>query len=340
MILAGTILTIAGIDLVLPAVPSLPNAIDGTLQQAQLVLAAFSGGIAVGLLVFGELGARHNQWTLLFLSLLVYAVMSFVATFSASITELVAIRFVQGFFAAAPAVFAGVMIRAMYEGQKAIRMLGLLGSIEAIVPALAPVLGAWLLLYFDWRASFTLTAVLAFMLSLIWLAIIRNSEKVRSKRSTSNYRSLLGNRRFMTYALSHAFTLGGLLIFVFGAPTVMTVAMGGELSDFVIMQVTGIAFFVAAANSTDRIVGRLGVEKAIFSGSLISAIGSVLMLAYALGGGNAHEVVWVLFILVNLGLGVRGPPGFFRALESAGDNDARGSALVVLFILVLSLIHI
>lgn len=334
MIVASTVLTIAGIDLVLPAVPGLPDAIDGTLQQAQLVLAAFSGGIAVGLLAFGELGARQNQWTLLFLSLGAYAAVSLLATLAASIVQLIVIRFVQGFFAAAPAVFAGVMIRAMYDGKKAIRMLGLLGSIESVVPALAPVLGAWLLIYFDWRASFSLTAALALVLSVAWLFKIRRSEQVRSKRSASNYRSLLVNRRFMAYALSHAFTLGGLLIFVFGAPTVMTVAMGGELSDFVIMQVTGIAFFVIAANNTERIVGRFGVEGAIFGGSAISATGSVLVLAYALGGGRLHEVIWVLFVFVNFGLGVRGPPGFFRAIESAGENDARGSALVVLFILL------
>ncbi|MDA0978360.1 MAG: MFS transporter, partial [Proteobacteria bacterium] len=34
--------------------------------------------------------------------------------------------------------------------------------------------------------------------------------------------------------------------------------------------------------------------------------------------------------VVNLGLGFRGPPGFYRALLASGDNDARGSAIVIL----------
>ena len=61
LIIAGTILGLAGTDLVLPAVPTLPEYIKGTLSQAQLVLAAFTGGTAIGLLVFGELGARYDK---------------------------------------------------------------------------------------------------------------------------------------------------------------------------------------------------------------------------------------------------------------------------------------
>ncbi len=40
-----------------------------------------------------------------------------------------------------------------------------------------------------------------------------------------------------------------------------------------------------------------------------------------------------LFIPMNVGLGLRGPPGFFQAIVAAKGDDARGSALVVLAIM-------
>ena len=43
-------------------------------------------------------------------------------------------------------------------------------------------------------------------------------------------------------------------------------------------------------------------------------------------------MLWILFAVVNLGLGVRGPPGFYQAIIASGDNDARGAALVMLLI--------
>ena len=65
LIASGTVLGIAGTDLVLPAVPSLPGQLGGSIEVAQLVLAAYAFGTLVGLLTFGELGARFDPRKLL-----------------------------------------------------------------------------------------------------------------------------------------------------------------------------------------------------------------------------------------------------------------------------------
>ena len=336
LIIAGTILGLAGTDLVLPAVPTLPEYIKGTLSQAQLVLAAFTGGTAIGLLVFGELGARYDKKSLLLGTLAAYSITSFLCSFSGTILELVGYRVVQGFFAAAPAVFAPGLIRLLFDDRRALRALGLMGSIESVVPALAPVAGTWLLHYTDWRASFFITAGLTFLLSIIWLftpALPTGSAVQQDKVSSSSYWVLLRSGPFLRYALSQAFTLGGLLIFVFGAPTVITIGMNGSLSDFVIMQVIGITLFIIASNTVHSLVERFGPEWTIWFGSGLAATGSVAILIYALVTPNREPaMLWILFAFVNLGLGVRGPPGFYQAIIASGDNDARGAALVILLV--------
>lgn len=336
LIIAGTILGLAGTDLVLPAVPTLPEYIKGTLSQAQLVLAAFTGGTAIGLLVFGELGARYDKKSLLLGTLAAYSITSFLCSFSGTILELVGYRVVQGFFAAAPAVFAPGLIRLLFDDRRALRALGLMGSIESVVPALAPVAGTWLLNYTDWRASFFITAGLTFLLSIIWLftpALPTGSAVQQDKVSSSSYWVLLRSGPFLRYALSQAFTLGGLLIFVFGAPTVITIGMNGSLSDFVIMQVIGITLFIIASNTVHSLVERFGPEWTIWFGSGLAATGSVAILIYALVTPNREPaMLWILFAFVNLGLGVRGPPGFYQAIIASGDNDARGAALVILLV--------
>ena len=336
LIIAGTILGLAGTDLVLPAVPTLPEYIKGTLSQAQLVLAAFTGGTAIGLLVFGELGARYDKKSLLLGTLAAYSITSFLCSFSGTILELVGYRVVQGFFAAAPAVFAPGLIRLLFDDRRALRALGLMGSIESVVPALAPVAGTWLLHYTDWRASFFITAGLTFLLSIIWLftpALPTGSAVQQDKVSSSSYWVLLRSGPFLRYALSQAFTLGGLLIFVFGAPTVITIGMNGSLGDFVIMQVIGITLFIIASNTVHSLVERFGPEWTIWFGSGLAATGSVAILIYALVTPNREPaMLWILFAFVNLGLGVRGPPGFYQAIIASGDNDARGAALVILLV--------
>lgn len=336
LLVCGTVIGLAGIDLVLPAIPSLPNAISGSLESAQLVLASFAAGTAIGLIIFGELGARNNQRHLLIGSLALYAMLSYLAAQAASINELVLVRFFQGFVSSAPAVFAPGMIKAMYKQRGALKAISLMGSIESLTPAFAPVVGAWLLTLADWRLSFIVTAALASILCISIFLIggsSLNPIKANDSNQRGSYLSLFSNKEFMRHAMSHACTLGGLLIFVFGAPTVITTTMGGDLLDFNIMQIIGISLFIISANLSDRLVAKFGSDNMILTGSCLTAVGCVGILLFANFGNNDPRWLWALFIPVNLGLGFRGPPGFYQAVVAAGDNDSRGAALLILFIL-------
>lgn len=333
VLVCGTVLGLAGIDLVLPAIPSLPASIQGSIESAQLVLATFAAGTAIGLLIYGELGARFKQRYLLIVSLALYAALSLLASTVSTINELILVRFFQGLVSSAPAVFAPGMIKAIFDERGALKAIGLMGSIEALTPAFAPVVGAWLLTFFDWRASFIITAALAAILCLSTCSIKLSTLSKSSTRETGSYLALFANRAFMRQSISHSCTLGGLLVFVFGAPTVITTSMGGGLSDFVIMQLVGISFFIASANVSDRLVAKFGSEPLILFGSAMTALGCISILLFSVIGNNNPSYLWLLFIPVNLGLGLRGPPGFYQAIVESGDNDSRGAALMILFIL-------
>lgn len=335
LIASGTALGLAGTDLVLPAVPMLPSVLSGTAERAQLVLAAFTAGAAAGLLLFGELGARFDQRRVLIVSLLAYAAISGFCSLSPNLDALIALRFAQGAAGAAAAVFAPGMLRAIYGDQRAVGAMGLLGTIEALAPALAPILGLWLLNGFGWRASFDLIALLAALIAVADLAFLNQLPRLVAGRGTGGYLRLLGHKAYLRQALSHAFNLGALLVIVFGAPTAFVTTMGGTLTDFIVMQIVGIAFFAIASNVTGRLVRRYGAERLILAGTMLGAVGASGILAYALAGGNDTRAVTALFVLLNMGLGFRGPPGFHAAIVAAED-DARGAALLVVAILLVA----
>ena len=334
LIVASTVLGLMGTDLVLPAVPSLPEALGGDAAAAQLVLAAYVAGTAIGLLVYGALGDRFGTRPLLIGSLLGTGVVSLTCAAAPDIWTLVVLRAVQGAVASGPAVFAPGIVRTLFDDAGTVRALGLLGSIESLAPALAPILGAWLLHLAGWQASFEVIGVLALLLALAF-AIHRGLPQ-SARRLSGSYARLLTDPIYLRYCLSHALTLGGLLVFVFGAPAVIVRAFGGELSGFITMQVCGIATFVIAANIAGRLTVRRGAETMISFGTVLSAIGSACILAYALAGGCNIWIVIALFVPMNIGLGLRGPPGFFRAVIASRGDDARGAALVILGIVGIS----
>lgn len=336
LLILGTTIGIAGTDLVLPAIPELPGILGGSQAVAQLVLATFVGGCCLGLILFGELGARFDQRALLIGSLLAYAAISLACVAAPSLPALVALRFLQGLTGAAAAVFAPGMIRAMFSENGAVRALGLMGSIESLVPALAPVLGVWLLMIGGWKSSFYLIGLLGLFVAALVTLLRHAIPALLPTRAAGSYLRHLRSPVYLRYALSQAFTLGSLLIFVFGAPAMITKGLGGELSDFIVMQVTGIVLFIIASNVAGHLVSRFGAERMILLGSLVSAAGVAGILVYGLLGGAHPLMLAAMFIPVNVGLGLRGPPGFYHAILAADGDDARGAAMVLVAILLVT----
>jgi len=341
LILASTIVGLAGTDLVLPAIPQLSEQLPGSAVQAQLVLASFVAGSGIGILLFGEMGARWDQRKLLVMAMALYAVVSAAAPLVNNLSQLIAIRFLQGLASSAAAVFAPGMIRAVLPENQAIRAIGTMGSVESLTPALAPIVGAWLLTWFDWRGSFILVAAVSLALCLAWSQAFRWLPANPPLPKQHHYGSLLLNRSFLGQGLSQAGTLGALLIFVFAAPALFAGPMGGSIRDFVIMQVIGVSFFIAAASSAHWWVLRVGRETMVWVGTAISFTGASGLLVYGVMihiqvAQPAAWVIWAWFILVNMGLGVRGPPGFFAAMEAAGEDSARAAAIIILLVMLVA----
>lgn len=337
LIVSGTVLGIAGTDLILPAIPSLPAALGGTAEQAQLVLATYVLGTLVGLLAFGELGARLDPRRLLVGSLSLFAITSLAAVFVDSLELLILIRFVQGAFGAGPAVFVPGFINGLYPEDRAAQAFARLYSIESLTPALAPIAGVYLLSLGGWTLSFTILGALAIVVAgIFWLAGQSLPVKRGSNAHHQSYWTIVTNKAFLRHAISQSFSLGGLLIFVFGAPAVLTGPLDMSLTHFVVLQVVGISMFITGANLSSWLARRFGTEEVIVGGTSLLAAAFLLILIYALAGGASLLVLVPLWVLVNLGFGARGPIGFHQAILASAGDHSRGAALVISGILATS----
>lgn len=336
VLVLGSVIGIAGVDLVLPAIPTLPGALGGSIADAQFVLASFAAGSGLGMLLFGHLGDRIDRRLLLVLSFFAYCLTSLACVAVPGIESLAALRFLQGAAGSAAAVFAPGFIRVLFDTPKAVRAIGVMGSIESLVPAFAPIVGAFLLQQSGWRASFFVLGALAFILTVATFALRGAFPPSLAAKGRGSYWVLLRKGSFLRYCVSHALILAALLTFVFGAPAVIVHSLKGSLTSFVIMQLVGVSAFILAANNSQRLVERIGVEKAIAMGSWLAVLGSLVMLACSFVIDVKPWQLVPLFIPICVGLGLRGPPGFFRAIIAADGDDARGSALVVLAIMGLS----
>ncbi|WP_165582275.1 MFS transporter [Obesumbacterium proteus] len=322
--------SIAGTDLVLPAIPQLIKVFHTTPDVSQWILSAYVGGNACGLLLYGRLSDYFSRKKLLCSALFIFSLASFGCAYAPSISVLVAIRFVQGMASAAAPVFIPGFIRELFDERRTVRAIGLLGSLQALVPAAAPLVGVILLALFDWSISFKLLAILT-VAAAGMVMIQKLPEGHHRDHSSGDFISLLRNPIYLRYALTHALTVGGMITFVFGAPTVITLTMHGNLNDFIIMQVTNIAGYIVAANLSPGLAERYGADKVIMVGTCLALSSAIALTRYGMLNGTGTYVLAALFVPMGIAIGLRGPTGFYRGIVISGDNNARGAALIAFF---------
>jgi len=319
VVVVGTLATMVSIDLVLPAIPTLPSLLGGDPQAAQYVLATYMGGSSIGLVLFGAIAHRFDARLLLAGSLLAYAIVSALAALATDIWTLNAIRIVQGATSAGAAVLPAPMLRRLFTDTGAVRAISVIGSIQSLVPGLAPLIGAWLLHVSGWQASFIVPAVLgALVAAVIFIkpSLLPANQPIEAGQTRGGYLALLRNKRYLRYALSHSLILGGLITFVFSAPYIMVETMGGTVEGFVFFE-------------------RWGPERLVTIGTLMVGASALALLAYAFAGGSSIVVLLFIMLPVSGGLGLRGGVGFVKSLAASAPDEGRGSAALMLAITLL-----
>jgi DHA1 family bicyclomycin/chloramphenicol resistance-like MFS transporter len=332
-IVLATVSGMLAVDLYLPAIPDLPRLLGGTAAQAQYSLGAFMATFALGQLVFGVLADRLNRRKVLSCALTGLVVASLLCAMTQTMEQLIALRAVQGFAASAGAALAPALLREMADGVAVIRLMGVVSSVQAVVPALAPAIGAWMLRHWGWQWSFAGVAVIATVAAATFFfmpAPHRASLPPRHTHPLAGYAALLKSQRFLGYVVSHGFAFGGLITFIMAAPYVITTHIGGTVEDFALMQVILVACFAVSANLAVPVVKRIGADGTILCGSVLGVVGGMALLALTLmPGALSVPALAAGMVVVNIGHALRGGVGLARVMDVMPTHTGSASALMV-----------
>ncbi len=159
------------VDMSLPAIPSMVDALQSTLTRGQQIVGIFMFGMAVGQIPAGLFSDRVGRLPTLYAGMTLFAVAAAVAAAAVDMEWLLAARFIQGIGAASAVVLSRAIVRDIASGREAARLMSLLTMIFTAAPVIAPTFGALLVAQWGWRAPFVAIAVCG---CLMLLAIRRN----------------------------------------------------------------------------------------------------------------------------------------------------------------------
>ena len=152
------------VDLSLPAIPAMVEALDTTLQRGQKIVGIFMIGMACGQIPAGLFADRYGRLPTLYAGLAIFTISATVAAMANDMELLLAARYVQGIGAASAIVLSRAIVRDVASGTDAARLMSLMTMIFTAAPVVAPTFGALLVATWDWRAPFIAIALCGFLI--------------------------------------------------------------------------------------------------------------------------------------------------------------------------------
>ncbi len=284
----------------LPALPAIQEAFTVSAGRAQLVLSASLAAIAFSTLGYGPASDRFGRRPVMVVGLAIFLAGSIICTLAPSIDILIVGRIVQAVGGAAGMVLSRAIIRDLYDRETAAKMLAYMVTALVVAPMVSPLIGGVLNDVTGWRSIFAFTGIAG--LAALALAYPRVPETLAQPiRGQSvggmllNFVALLRVRAYLAYAGQLSFGLGMFMAFIGAAPFVVVQVFDRPPTELGLLLFIITGGFMAGTFVTARVAGRIGVDRMIVFGSVLSVGFGVVMVALVLVLAG-QWTVWAIFL--------------------------------------------
>ncbi|MGE5442588.1 MAG: MFS transporter, partial [Bacteroidota bacterium] len=209
-----------------------------------------------------------------------------------------------------------------------------IGAALAISPAMAPIIGGYLQVWFGWRAAFVFLTVVGLVIFFAtWLLLAETNP--RDQRSESGAPGLLNacatllrDRRYLGYTLVVSFVFAGLMAFAAGGPFVFIELLGLSPEHYGMLAIFTVAAYLAGSLAAGRLAGRLALHRLVLLGIIGALIGAAAMVALAAFVPPTVAGVVAPMAIFTAGLGVALPSGMAGAMAPFPRIAGAASALL------------
>lgn len=221
--LAGlSVLGFLATDMYLPAFAAIQADLQTPASAVSASLSLFLAGFAAAQLLWGPLSDRYGRKPVLLVGLTIFALGSLGMLWVENAATLLVLRFVQAVGVCAAAVIWQALVTDYYPSQKVNRIFAAIMPLVGLSPALAPLLGSWLLVHFSWQAIFaTLFAItVVLILPIFWL---KPTTKARNNSQDGlTFTDLLRSKTYRGNVLIYAACSASFFAWLTGSPFILS----------------------------------------------------------------------------------------------------------------------
>lgn len=322
------------IDMYLPALPQMAHDFGVSTQMVANTLPAYFFGLAVGQLVYGPLSDRIGRKKPLYFGLALYAVASLFCVLATNEWGLIAARILQALGGCVGVVMARAAIRDRLDVQGSAQAFSSMMIVMGLAPILAPMIGAWILIWFPWQAIFIALSIVG---AICWLCVhfffketlaIDKRLKLSPYQVVTLYGAIFKDASFRLPMFAGCLTGAALFCYISSAPAVFMDQYGLNQQEFA--YAFGLnAFGIMLMSSLNKhLTSRVEITKRLKAGSLVQVTGAIIVFIAGLIPTAPLWLVMLGLFLAISGIGLTGPNAMALAMSKQGARAGTASAIM------------
>jgi DHA1 family bicyclomycin/chloramphenicol resistance-like MFS transporter len=273
------------IDAIFPAFPAIAAQFDATPLAMQQTISVYLISYAAMSLVLGAFSDAWGRRRVILWGVFVFLAACVGCALAQSMAMLLVFRALQGSSAGLGLIVGRALIRDCFEGADAQRLMAQIGMIFGIAPAVAPIIGAWLVALGSWHTLFWALGGFAALLLATCYAVLPETHPPEKRLPLSprpllqRYTHILVDPEFLLLAATIVLSFSGLFLYVASAPGFILGALRLDQNQFYWLFVPAISGLVLGSILAGRLAGRLSTRATLNIGSTIMLGAAVLNIA-------------------------------------------------------------
>ncbi|WP_234996389.1 multidrug effflux MFS transporter [Demequina sp. NBRC 110054] len=324
------------VDMYLPAFPDVAASLQTTDAAIQLTLTATMIGFGLGQLLIGPLSdAVGRRWPLL-IATSVHVIASIAVVFAQDVTGVMIGRIFQGLGASGAAVVAMAIVRDLFSGQKLVRTLARMALVTGLAPVLAPVVGAQVLQFVEWRGVFVVLAAYGLLVTVVSAILLFETLPAEDRGTFDRrivlrrYRVLVSDRTFLGVLVVGGMTFAALFSYLSSASFVLQDLYGLSSQQFALVFGTNSVGLVFLNQVGARLMRRHPPRMVLTIGVTLQSMGALALLLTGLMDLGLVAVLVSLFLSI-APVGLIGPPVQVLALADHAHEAGTAASMLGAF---------
>ncbi|WP_342656182.1 Bcr/CflA family multidrug efflux MFS transporter [Pantoea sp. RSPAM1] len=317
-------------DMYLPAFGAMQQSFNTSAGMISASMSLFLAGFACGQLVWGPLSDRIGRKPVLLAGLSLFALGCAGMLWVDDVVLMLVLRFIQAIGVCAAAVSWQALVVDRYSQSRANKVFATIMPLVALSPALAPLLGAWLISHFHWRSIFVVLTAIAAALILITLRLpsVQTARRPAQSQSQSQpgFMTLLRSRVYSGNVLMYSACSASFFAWLTGSPFILA-AIGLSPADIGLSYIPQTIAFLVGGFGCRALLNRFKGAQLLPWLLIVYSLSVLALFAVALSGSVSLTALLVPFCGMALANGAIYPIVVSSALLPFPHATGRAAAL-------------